>query len=245
MEGVFTNKKRKRDDSSSNSSKKAKAVPKTAVDKSLARRIHKLEVDQEWKYTDNFLVNSLIPLETTPAWVLQCINTSVLGTAQVGQRVGTKIDNKLLILRMSLHQNVLNITDNRVRVILFWYKNSNGVSATPGTVFDLAGACNAPTYAMYNDQYRDSFKIISDELHELKPLDWNGTTTTIGDQISINKTFKLGRTTKYALGGGTNTYVDILDNSLWIAVMTSANSGAAQIYNPFTTISTRCYFVDS
>lgn len=242
MEGVYVNKKRKRDDSSNTSAKKAKTVPKTVA---LSRRIRKLEIDQEWKYTDVFQANQLIPLETTPAWVLFNLNSSVLGTAQSGQRIGTKIDNKLLLLRMSIHQNVLNITDNRVRVVVFWYKNSNSLSAVPQWLFDLGGPCNAPTYAMYNDQYKDSFKVISDELHELKPLDWNGTTTTIGDQISINKAFRLNRTTKYVLGGGAGTYVDILDNSLWIAVMTSANSGAAQIYNPFTTISTRTYYVDA
>lgn len=235
------NKKRKRTESSAGT----KAVAVTAIDRQLIRRVRKLEVDQEWKYTDVFQVNQLIPLETTPAWVLFCLNNSVLGTAQSGQRIGTQIDNKYLILRMSIHQNVLNIVDNRVRVIVFWYKNANSASPVPQWVFDLGGPCNAPTYAFYNDQYKESFKMLYDETHELKPLDWNGTTTTIGDQISINKTFRLGRKTRYVLGGGAGTYADILDNSLWIGVMTSANSGAAQIYNPFTTISTRTYYVDS
>jgi len=220
--------------------------PKTKVDKSLANRIKKIEKEVEWKYTDYFAGYTPIPHEGTggnPSWLVQCINTSVLGASQAGQRIGTQITAKALHVRCSLQQQPSNILDNRVRCVIFWYKNSNTLLPVPNQLFD--GALAPPTFAFYNDQYKESYKVIYDETFEMKPLDWNGTTTTIGDQISLNRSFKLGRHVKYILGTGAGTYADILDNSLYIAFMTSANSGAMAVNNPQVVISTRCYYVDA
>lgn len=228
-------------------SKKKKATPVTVVDKSLDRRVKKLESEVEWKYTDvNNAGYVVIPAESAgaPYWDIYCLNPSVLGTAQAGQRVGTQIDTKMLLVRISNQGQPLNIIDNRVRIVIFWYKNSNTLLPVATQLFDLSSLAR-PTYAFYNDQYKESFKVIYDETHELKPLDWNGTTTTIGDQVSINKIFKLGRKVKYILGAGAGTYADILDNSLYIAAMTSANSGAAGANNPQWFFNSRCYYVDS
>lgn len=224
--------------------KKSIPRPITAVDKNLARRIRRLENDDEIKYTDTWFTSTLIPVETTPAWLLSCLNLSVLGTQQNGQRVGTQINTKKLDVRFSIHQNVLNITDNRVRVIFFWFKAPNTLPPLPGEVFDLS-LVNAPSYAMLNNQYKDSFKVFYDRTFEMKPLDWNGTTTTIGDQMTMNKSFKLGRKTRYTLGGGAGTYVDIVDNSLYMAAVTSAASGVAGANNPFMTFSSRCWYTDA
>lgn len=226
--------------------KKIAAVPKTAVDKKLAKRIKDLEDDVEWKYADFYQAYTVIPSEGpvgTPVWTVHCLNTSTLGTEQADERIGTQIDTKMLHIRLSLLQNPANILDNRVRICIFWYKNSNSLLPTPSQFFDTS--ITVPTFAFYNDQFRESFKVIDDETHELKPLDWNGTNATIGDQISINKSFRLGRKTRYILGVGAGTYADILDNSLWIAIMTSANSGAAGVNNPQILVSTRCHYVDS
>lgn len=227
--------------------KRKKAVPRTAVDKSLARRIRHLENQEEVKYSETVRTYTTIPNEVVaPLWLLNCVNTSTLGTAQAQQRVGTQIINKKLKLRMSLLQNTLNIADNRVRLMVFWYKNANTLLPTPNQLFDLGGLQASSTFAFLNDQYKESFQVLYDRTFELKPLDWNGTTTTIGDQISINKTINLSnKKTRYVTGAGAGTYVDIVDNSLWVAAMTSASSGAAQIYNPLWTLSARCFYVDS
>jgi len=214
----------------------------TKVDKSLSDRIKKIEGEIEWKYTDTYSAYQTIPYEGpagsgTGAWYVTCVNTSVLGASQVGQRIGTQINSKLLNLRISLLQHTANILDNRVRICIFWYKNSNTLLPIPQQLFDTSVA--PPTFAFYNDQYKESFKIIYDETFELKPLDWNGTNTTIADQISINKNLRIGRKVKYVTGNGAGTYADILDNSLYVAFMTSANSGAAGVNNPQALLSTR------
>lgn len=238
-------------DTSSNSNsgrppkKRRKVSPKTAVDKNLARRITRLEQAEEVKYTDTYNTYTTIPVETTPAWTVTCLNTSVLGTAQAGQRVGTQTINKELKFRISLQQRTANIPDNRVRIVVFWYKNANTLLPIPAQFFDLA-ASGAPTYSFINEQYKDSFQLLYDRTVELKPLDWDGTVTTIGDQVSINKTIKLkNKRSRFILGAGAGTFADILDNALYIAFMTSASSGAAGVNNPQQQLSARCFYTDS
>lgn len=242
------NKKRVREDDMSDApSAKKRAVPKTAVDKSLARRIKKLEDTVEVKYSDTYKGYTTIPWENvpaTPAWDPYCLNTAVLGTSQANQRVGTQIINKELKLRLSFLQQTANLTDNRVRIVVFFYKNANSLLPVPIQFFDTTVA--TPSYAFLNEQYKDSYEILYDRTIELKTLDWNGTTTTIGDQITINKTIKLkNRRTRYVLGNGAGTYVDILDNSLWISVMTSSNSGTAGVNNPQWILSARSFYTDA
>lgn len=230
---------------SSSCSKKKKTVPVTAVDKSLARRIGRLERQEEVKYSDTYQGYTTIPVETAPAWTINCLNTSTLGSSQVQQRVGTQTINKSLKLRMSFSSTTANIVDNRVRIVVFFYKNCNTLLPVPGQLFDLS-TVTAPSFAMYNEQYKDSFDVLYDRTIELKPLDWDGTTTTIGDQISINKTIPLkNRRSRYILGAGAGTYADLVDNGLYIAFMTSANSGAAGVNNPRALLSARCFYVDS
>lgn len=229
-------KKRKRDST----------VPVTAVDKRLARRIKRLEDDVEIKYSDTYQAYTTLPVETTPAWNINCLNTAVLGTSQVNQRVGTQTINKSLEIRMSVASQTANIVDNRVRIVVFFYKNSNTLLPVPGQLFDLSTGAGAPSFAHYNEQYKDSFEVLYDRTIELKPLDWDGTTTTIGDQISINKRISLkNRRSRFVIGAGAGTYADLVDNGLFMAIMTSANSGAAGVNNPRALISTRCFFTDS
>lgn len=237
--------KRKRSDSSP-PKKKRKVAPVTAIDKQIVRRLSKIEAAAEWKYSDTFLGTTLIPWEgaAPTSWVLQCLNTSTLGTAQNNQRVGTQVDNKRLDVRISLRTQPLNIGDCRIRVTFFWMKNSNSASPTVPQLFD-GTLISGSTYNFYNDTYKDTYKIIWDKLFELQPLDWNGTTTTIGDQESLNKSFRLSRRSRYVTGVGAGTYVDILDNALYMAVSTSANSGVAGVNNPVIDMSTRCWYTDS
>ena len=224
--------------------KKKRTTPKTAVDKELSRRISRIEKSIEVKYTDFWQGYVTIPVETTPAWQINCLNTSTLGAAQNANRIGTQIVNKEVKLRMSLLQHTANILDNRVRIVVFFYKNSNTLLPAIGQFFDLSSVF--PTYAFKNEQYKDSFEILYDRTVELKPLDWNGTNTTIGDQVSINKTISLkNRKSRYVTGVGGGTYADLIDNGLFIAVMTSANSGAAGVNNPTIAISSRCFYVDA
>lgn len=224
---------------------KPSAVPKTLVDKSLDRRIKKLEKEQEVKYADVFIANVTIPNETGPTWLLYNLNSTTLGPAQNSQRVGTQCINQKLALRLAFQSQTLNIVDNRVRMVVFWFKNANTLAPNPSQLFDLA-VITAPTYAPYNDQYADSFKVLYDKTFILKPLDWNGTTTTIGDRINLTKEIKLwNRRTRYNTGAGAGTYVDIIDNSLFIAFMTSSNSGAAGVNNPSVEFGSRCFYVDA
>jgi len=225
--------------------RKMNPVPVTLVDKSLARRISTLEKSEEVKYTDLFVVQELIPLETTPNWALHCLNTGVQGTASAGQHVGTTVSMKKLFLRMSFKTATANIVDNRVRILVFWVNNPETILPNPNQMWDLS-VVTAPTYAPFNEQYKKSFSILYDRTIELKPLDWNGTTTTIGDQISINKIIPLkNRKTRYVAAAGGGTFADIIDNALYIAVVTSANSGAAQVNNPFWNLGSRAYYTDA
>lgn len=224
---------------------KVSVAPKTAVDKALARRIRKLEQDEEVKYTDVFVSNVTIPNESGPNWLIYNLNSSVLGTGQNGQRVGTQIRSKRIDMRFAFQSQTANIVDNRVRMVVFWFKNANTVAPNPSQLYDVA-VITALTYAPYNDQYADSFKVLYDKTVCLKPLDWNGTTTTIGDRILVHKSIKLWNVkTRYITGAGAGTYADIVDNSLFVAFMTSSNSGAMGVNNPSVEFGSRVYYTDA
>lgn len=221
------------------------AVPKTAVDKTLSRRIRRLEQDEELKYVDNFIVNQTIPNEGPPAWLIYNLNSTTLGPAQNGQRVGTQVRNRKLELRLAFQSQTANIVDNRIRMIIFWFKNANTLQPTQNQMFDLA-VVTYSSYAPFNNQYEENFKILYDKTFCLKPLDWNGTTTTIGDRILLTKKIDLSNVkTRYITGNGAGTYQDIVDNSLFIAFMTSSSSGAAGVNNPSVEFGSRLFYVDA
>jgi hypothetical protein len=212
----------------------------------ISNRVAKLESEIEPKYTDVYAVHVTIPYETGPTYLLYLLNPSVAGTGQNGQRIGSKTNNQRLDLRLALQSEAANFIDNRVRVVVFWFKNGIGSAPVPNQLFDLAVIPN-PSYAPYNYQYMESFSIVYDKTYILKPLDSNaGVAPTIGDRIEINKSWNLrNEESRFVTGAGAGTYVDILDGALFMAFMTSSNSGAAAVNNPTITFGSRCWYTDA
>lgn len=216
------------------------------IDKNLDKRIKKIEGDVEHKYIDTTLTApQVIPEDITPTyWVSYCLNNSQQGLDVTNKRIGTQIVTKYINIRYNVKQSstvVAGSGDNTVRVVIFWYKNSVSLAPAPNQFFELGGAYSAvnSVFAQYNNQYRDSYKILYDRIHIMKPLDWDGNTTIVPDIYHKNLTLRLGRKVRYVEGVGAGTFADILDNSLWIAVMTGTALNRPSFY-----MASRVFYTD-
>lgn len=217
--------------------------PITKIDKNLLKRVRKIEAEQELKYSETYLTYTTIPWEgATPFWLIGCLNTSTSGPGQVNQRVGTKTANKRLDMRIVFRQQPGNVYDDRIRMCILWFKNSNGASPTLPTLFDQSLVAGG-TYNFFNDQYKESYKVIHDETFDMKPIAWDGNPAgiCIGDVLSINRSIKLNRTSRFVTGAGAGTYVDVLDNALYIVFMTSTQFNAT---NAQVLFQSRCWYYD-
>lgn len=213
--------------------------PVTTVDKNLDRRLKKIEGEVELKYIDLFINTATIPTE--PLNLMYCLNTSVLGTA-IGTRIGSDIVAKKLMVRLAVRGTPGLLGEARFRIIIFWYKNSNTLTPLISQVIDPGTGPTAPTLGFYNQYYKESIKVIYDTIRILKPIDWNGGVITFPDIVDISKTISFNRKVKYVTGAGGGTQADILDNSLWFCITTSAGAAAN---NPNIELSTRLFYADA
>lgn len=226
--------------------------------KALAKKVKEIAREPEIKYIDGFNVTGTpVVIQRDYAslfWNSVLLNPSVPGNT-FQSRIGTEILGKKLNIRCRLAGAAKGLGEARIRVFIFWYKNSNALVPAAYQLMDNGGGLGVPlTFAHYNREYADSFKVIHDRTYILKPLDWDGDATpgtglVIPDIININKTFHLHRKVKYTSNTTFLDQRDILDNSLWICFTTSANYGAntgnpATDFNPTFELSSRFSYTD-
>jgi len=155
-----------------NKSKKSK--PKTKVDKSLSRRITKLEKSPESKYLDYV---------ATGAPTTSGVAYSLISHMDDGPDYNERIGNKITAKRVYLQYRVVfsTLTAWQLRVIVGWDKQANGqaglqlFTGTSPTTQELSQALlddragmvtiNAP----YNQNTKDRYKILHDRTFNINP----------------------------------------------------------------------------
>lgn len=195
--------------------------------KKVRREVNSLKSLMEDRYSEQFS-NTHVDIQhdtVAPYWNLFSLCNTVLGPASLNQRNGTKIRAKKLELRINIIQDPASILENRVRVIIFWGKNVNTLAPAATQVYDMSQTVPTLTYSFPNIEYMDSYKIIFDRTYLLKPATFDTlTTTTIPASLNINRVFRLKKVIRYALGNGTGTFADILNNGLYLAFTCSTGT---------------------
>lgn len=221
---------------------KKRKVTTEEVEKSLSKRIKKIESEVERKYFD-FSSGGYQNLVTEASgnMTFACLNTPIQGAGQLS-RLGTEIMMDKLRVRLSFKSLSTTLTESRIRFMIFWYKNQNTLVPTAGQVLDLT--LPAITFAFMNQYFDDSFKILMDKTFVILPAT-NLTATTVVPGIRIfDFDMSVKRKTKFAPGAGTGPSgapADISDNGLWIAFSTSTAAGQ----EPQFDLSTRVFFTDA
>lgn len=224
-----------------------KVKPKTKVDKSLDRRIRKIENDIELKYVD---FTSTLTMEEAGniRYVFPCT------VFQSGSDSQGRIGDDVVPTSLNLHYNVqlddTNVTGGVVcRVIVLWDRTPGGALPTlfaPANAI-LDNSVISDTVLMpYTHEMRDRFKILHDHKFVINP---SFATTTIpatgvvsvvsANQASFSKKIKLGRTVKYNNNANVGSIADVASNGLLICVMSDQTS-----LGPEMILSARTYFKD-
>lgn len=170
---------------------KGKVRPKTKVDKSLARRITRLEKQPEVKYLD-FTTDSAV---TTTGTTLSLISHMDDGP-DYNERIGDKIISKRVYLQYRLVVDTAAAW--QVRVICGWDKQTDAglayslFTGTSPLTTELSTALldnragmvtmNAP----YNQNTKDRYKILYDKVHNINPPDLDVGSYVINVKKMIN-----------------------------------------------------------
>ncbi|AUM61861.1 capsid [uncultured virus] len=153
------------------------------------------------------------PLDTM-SFVL--VNGIAQGTNQ-GQRVGSSVRSKYLNLRLNFNQNTIART--RMRVMLFWDRQSNGANPTLSQL--LTDTTAAQTYySGINVNGSKRYKILFDRIYDFNVV---GGATDAAENKHLQKRFKLKTIVKY--NGTGATIADINTNALFLgfcAITTTA-----------------------
>jgi len=154
--------------------KKKSVKPKTKVDKSLSRRITKLEKSPESKYLD--YTSSASP---TTSGVGYSLISHMDDGPDYNERIGSKITAKRVYIQYRFAFS--SLLPMQYRIIVGWDKQTNGTSGlqlftgTSPTTQELSQALlddrsgmvsiNAP----YNQNTKERFKILYDQTHNINP----------------------------------------------------------------------------
>lgn len=205
---------------------KGKVRPKTKVDKSLSRRITRLEKAPETKYID--YVTSATP--TTSGVAFSLISHMDDGP-DYNERIGNKITAKRVYIQYRLVFDAIHTW--QFRVIAGWDKQANGqtglllfTGGSPTTqqlsealLDDRAGmvSINAP----YNQNTKDRYKILYDRTFNINP---DNTATTDGYVVNINKMINLNNAI-VTYSEGTATIDALPSRNLFVTYYYSLSSG--------------------
>lgn len=218
------------------------------TNKQLDKKIKKLQSDKELKYTDTYNTNDIFNTGT-----LLLLNPVVRG-AEPDQRIGNLIRATSLQYRGHISTDLADtaLAAIRVRLIIFWDRQANGIAptligaSTTASVIDTSTVTDA-TLAPYNHNMVERYKILTDRHYIIVPKvvgDFDpatGTTTYFGQNaMAFNGHIKLSRKIRFDESNN-GDITDIMTNSLYIGLLSDRAVAAT---NPFLELGTRMYYKD-
>jgi len=197
---------------------KKSGAPRTRADKSLSRRISKLENEIERKYLD-FTTDDA----PTNSGVAKSLLSGMADGNNYNQRIGNQVTAKKLLLQYRLNHpaqaDVPGSEPSQIRVMLVWDTQSNGQTAfqiftgTSPTSVQLSTALLDDRSGMismnatYNVNTRQRYKILYDVVHNI-----NHGCDFYGQVLNVKKSFSLH-----------NSIVKYSDSTTGLPVMPSRN----------------------
>jgi len=170
-----------------------KVKPRTKVDKSLSRRIRKLEKAPELKY--HTYISTLTP---TASGIAYSLISSIPDGDNYNERIGNQIISKRLSMQYRLIFDPQDGVASQIRCICGWDTQVNGTApftlftGTSPTASDLSNAlfddrAGMPNImAHYNENTKARYKILYDKTHTV-----NFKTSTMLEAIQVKKSILL------------------------------------------------------
>lgn len=213
--------------------------------KSLDKKIKKLQQDVELKYKDTYTVDDI---ENTAQYIL--LNGIQQGDTTV-TRTGGEIRCTSIHLRGVIQTDTAGLVSNSQRFLVVWDRQPNGaaptLSGTVNSILDVSIVTDL-ILAPYNYSALDRFKILYDKNFIINRQIWktqdvnNDVDSYCDQQIRFNKKIKLGRRVKYAVNSTAGNITDIQTNSLYFIYVGDVAAASA---GPELQLGTRLYFKDA
>lgn len=226
---------------------KRKLKRKVPTNKSLNRKIKRIQNDIELKYRDVYSAST--DITTTAALTL--LNGLSQGDTTI-TRTGGQVRLTSVHIKGTVTADPANLSSDQYRMMLVWDGQTNGAAPTlSGNVTSILDVTTItdPLIAPYNYSAMDRFKILMDKrviINRRVVADNDPATGATTEYQAIvkpfNKKFKLGRIVRYAVNSSTGTITDISTNSLYFIVV--GNVAPASV-NPSIQFSSRIYFKDA
>jgi len=197
---------------------------KAPTNKSLNRKIKRIQNDIELKYKDVY--SAATDISTTTALTL--LNGISQGDTTI-TRTGGQVRLTSVHIKGTVTADPLNLLSDQYRMMVVWDAQANGAAPTlSGTVTSILDVTTITDLliAPYNYSAMDRFKILMDKrviINRRVVADTDPATGATQEYQPIvkpfNKRFKLGRTVRYAVNSSTGTITDISTNSLYFIVV--------------------------
>lgn len=200
--GSKTNKKRQR---------RAKKVGrKVPTNKTLAKRVKKIETETELKHSNTSLTNTAIS-NTGPfsATFMDDILQIIQGNTPTS-RIANQIQTTSLQIRGQIRTISTSLLPSTCRMMVYWDKQSNGAVNSVSQLLH-----SGSTYAVWaprNYANIDRFDVLWDKTIKLEPFHATDTTHVLPTAYNFNKVIKTSRIVKYQANGGAIT--DLAGNRL-------------------------------
>ena len=189
-------------------------------------------------------IQAIYNVENTGTTVI-LVNGCIPGS-QNYNRIGRKINSKSLQIHgFLIIANQANAVEQKVRMLVVYDKQSNGVAPTYANVIqsqNIAGTTSSTINDMVNLDNRDRFEIIRDRLFYLGGQNTTATQTwTSGPNlVTVDEYIPLGNRETLFNAGAAGTIGDIASGAIYVMLISSQpNATGCNFYSAF-----RVRFVD-
>lgn len=218
-----------------------KNKPKTKEDKSLDRRIAKIEHNIETKFVQDTVYNKPSDDPIYMNGTIYLLNGALNGDGQ-NNRTGAKISCTSVHIRGHIHPQYPTVP-TEARLILLWDRQTNGafppvlrtVGGEQAIIDDTADPFNNVVHSPLYFANKHRYTVLWDKTYVMKS--YNDSNTSV-EAIVINKYKKLNRITGYN-GGSTGLIADVQTNGLYLLTLGNFASPAATAPNFYFVSETR------
>jgi len=207
----------------------------------LNNKIKKINKNIELKKCDVIQASTVI---SNTGSSLSTLTNIIQGTGEFENRIGTQINPTSIQIRCNFLSNTAILNASRVRMMVFWDRQSNGAVSplTSAGISSLLDNSIITDLTMSPLNYDDiqRFTVLYDKVWNLNPQVSTSATTLIPMSKFMKKKLKLSRLVKFTGAGPVIPYT----NSLVIAWFANNNGGSSALL-PTVECGARVYYRDA
>jgi len=206
-----------------------RARSRVPTNKSLNRKIKKIQRKEELKYAD-YAHTAVISASAGNFFLLNGVNQGTGDHEMIGEaHTSTSIQLRGHLQADSAIAGPLR-SSQVVRVMVFYDRQPNGAAPTYADLFNNVFATGLELYAPYNEDNSMRFKFVYDKIKVINPqwADAAGTTQQ-NNIVTLKFKRKLGRKVNYS-DGNPGDITGINSNALWLYVLGLSNTDPPSIF---------------